>query len=68
MYMNKHSDPYWEPEDFEVFALGYLSMECLLYQFSFNGTVSIVNQGHKLGDMEVSVYPLTPQAGSLVRV
>jgi hypothetical protein len=45
-----------------------LSMECLLYQFSFNGIVTIVSQGHKLGDMEVSLWPLVSQGGTLRRL
>ncbi len=43
-------------------------MECLLYQFSFNGIVTIVSQGHKLGEMEVSLWPLVSQGGTLRRL
>ena len=47
--------------------MSYLSLECLLYQFSYTGTVAIVNQGRKVGYMDVTFYPLINQGGNLVK-
>jgi hypothetical protein len=43
-------------------------MESLLYQFSYQGLIGIVNQGKKIGEMEVVITPLISQAGNLVKI
>lgn len=61
--IDRERDPYWDPESHQVVAYGHVTLECLMFNISYEGAVSIVKGGKQVGKMTVHIYP-TDKAGS----
>jgi hypothetical protein len=54
----KSKDPFWDPVDFVHQGNGYLSMEFLLYNISYEGYISIVYKSAIIAKLYVSLIPV----------
>lgn len=61
---NNDIDPYWDPESYQTIAHTHLTLECLMFNISFEGDLGIVRGGKKIGRMSVRVYPCDIQGKS----
>ena len=56
--VEKSKDPFWDPMDFIHQGNGYLSLEFLLYNVSYEGYISIVYKSLIIAKLFVSLTPV----------
>jgi hypothetical protein len=54
---DKRRDPFWNPRDYQPFAVGCLSLEPLLYALDFEGEVALVQGGKIVAHLDVILEP-----------
>ena len=54
---NKDVDPYWDPPTPQLIGIAFVSLQALFYKLSYQGDVSIVKKGEKIGKFTVKVWP-----------
>jgi hypothetical protein len=58
MEQDKGKDPFWDPIDFVPSGFGYLAIECMLYNISFEGEISFVFNSKLIGKAFISIIPV----------
>lgn len=53
----KETDPYWDPPGLQLVGTTCLSLEPLFYKLQYEGDLSIVKKGDKIGKMHVKIHP-----------